>query len=165
MKRIWLAAVAALVLSTCSPEVSFARGGFRGGGFGGGFHGGGFGGGFRGAAIGGGFRGAGIGGFRGPVGGGFRTAAIGGVRGPIGGFRGPAVAGGFRRAAVAPGVFRGQASRAFAFQGRPFRRRASFPVAAGVGFGLGWDWSYPYSSSYGDPCLVWTGYGWINICY
>ena len=46
-----------------------------------------------------------------------------------------------------------------------FRRRAFFPLAAGVGFGSGWDYDYPYSYSYGDPCVVWTGYGWINICY
>jgi hypothetical protein len=31
--------------------------------------------------------------------------------------------------------------------------------------GLGWDWGYPYSYAYGDPCVVWTGYGWTNICY
>ena len=100
-----------------------------GGAIGGGFRGAGIGGGgFRAAGIGGGFGGARIGGFRGPIGGGVRTAAIGG-------FRGPAVAGGFRRAAVAPGVFHGRAFRAFAFGGRPFRRRAFFPVAAGVGFG------------------------------
>jgi hypothetical protein len=39
---------------------------------------------------------------------------------------------------VAPGVFRGQAFRAFAFRGPAFRRRGSWgwPVAAGLG--LGW---------------------------
>ena len=46
MKRFWLAAAAALILTTMLPDGSFAqRGGFRGGGFGGG--------GFRGAAKGG----------------------------------------------------------------------------------------------------------------
>jgi len=30
---------------------------------------------------------------------------------------------------------------------------------------LGWDWGYPYSYYYDDACVVWTGYGWINICY
>ena len=71
MKRFWLAAAAALILTTMLPDGAFAqRGGFRGGGFGGG--------GFRGAAIGGGFRGAAMGGgFRGAtVGGGFRGAGI-----------------------------------------------------------------------------------------
>src|SRR5207245_8603417 len=82
MKRFWLAAAAALILTTMLPDGAFAqRGGFRGGGFGGGgFRGAAIGGGFRGAAIGGGFRGTGIGGgFRGTaIGGGFRGAAIGG---------------------------------------------------------------------------------------
>ena len=40
MKRILLAAFAALALSTCLPNDAFARGGFHGGGFGGGFRGG-----------------------------------------------------------------------------------------------------------------------------
>src|SRR6516162_6316150 len=81
MKRFWLAAAAALILTTMLPDGAFAqRGGFRGGGFGGG--------GFRGAAIGGGFRGAAIGGgFRGV---GVRTAAIGPA------FRGGAIGPAFR---------------------------------------------------------------------
>ena len=55
MKKFWLAAAAALILTGMLPDESFAqRGGFRGGGFGGG--------GFRGAAMGGGFRGAAMGG-------------------------------------------------------------------------------------------------------
>ena len=126
MKRIWLAAVAALVLLTCLPEDSFARGGFHGGGFGGGFHGGGFGGGFRGAAVGGGFRGAAIGGgFRGAaIGGGFRGARIGGFRGPIGG--------GFRTATL--GGFRGPIG---GFRGRAFRARSPFAVQPSGG-GAGW---------------------------
>src|SRR5437764_1059234 len=98
MKRFWLAAAAALILTTMLPDGAFAqRGGFRGGGFGGG--------GFRGAAIGGGFRGAAIGGgFRGTgIGGGFRGTAIGGTA-VGGGFRGVGV----RTAAIGPG-FRGGA--------------------------------------------------------
>jgi hypothetical protein len=50
MRKFWLAAAAALLLTAILPGGAFAqRGGFRGGGFGGG--------GFRGGAIGGGFRG------------------------------------------------------------------------------------------------------------
>src|SRR5262245_3160793 len=127
------------------------------------------GGGFRGAAIGGGFRGAGMGFRAAPIGGGFRTASIGGFRGVgpgiarVGpGFRTAAIGPRFRTAAIGPG-FRhvGVAG----FRGAPgwrFRRGWGWPVAACLGFG----WGYPYYASYySDACIVWSGYGWVNVCY
>ena len=104
MKRIWIAAVAALVLLTCLPDDSFARAGFRGAAIGGDF---------RGAAIGGGFRGGAIGGFRGPIGGGFRAASLGGFRGPF---------------AAERGAFCSAASYTLTTPGR----RGLHPVSAGV---------------------------------
>jgi hypothetical protein len=105
MKRFWLAAAAALILTAMLPDGAFAqRGGFRGGGFGGG--------GFRGAAIGGGFQGA-------AIGGGFRGAAI------SPGFRSAAIGPGFRTAAFAPGFRR----RGFGF-GYPFVAGVGLGLAA-----------------------------------
>ena len=156
MKRFWLAAAAALILTTMLPEGAFAqRGGFRGGGFGGG--------GFRRAAIGGGFRGAAIsGGFRGAaIGGGFRGAAIGG------GFRGVGVrtatiGPGFRTAAIAPGVRAAAIRRGFRVAG--FRRRGFVPFVAGAGLGFAATYPYYYSGYYSDPCVVWDAYEWVNVC-
>ena len=145
MKRFWLAAAAALILTTMLPEGAFAqRGGFRGGGFGGG--------GFRGAAIGGGFRGA-------AIGGGFRGAAIGG------GFRGAAIGGGFRgvgvrTAAIGPGFRAAAIGRGFRVGA--FRRRGFFLASAGLGFAA--TYPYYYSGYYSDPCVVWDGYEWVNVC-
>jgi len=154
MKRFWFAAAAALILTTMLPEGAFAqRGGFRGGGFGGG--------GFRRAAIGGGFRGAAIsGGFRGAaIGGGFRGAAIGG------GFRGigvrtAAIGPGFRRAAIGPGFRAAAIGRGFRVGA--FRRRGFFLAGAGLGFAA--TYPYYYSGYYSDPCVVWDGYEWVNVC-
>src|SRR6266480_1185122 len=139
MKKFWLAAAAALILTAMLPDGAFAqRGGFRGGGFGGG--------GFRGAAMGGGFRGA-------AMGGGFRGAAMGG-----GGVRMAAISPGFRSAAIGPG-FRSAAI------GPGFRRRGfGFPFVAGVGLGLAATYPYYYSGYYSDPCVVWDGYAWVNVC-
>src|SRR6266487_3720512 len=145
MKKFWLAAAAALILTAMLPDGAFAqRGGFRGGGFGG--AGSAMGGGFRGAAMGGGFRGA-------AMGGGFRGAAMGG-----GGVRMGAIGPGFRTAAVGP-RFRTAAI------GPGFRRRGfGFPFVAGVGLGLAASYPYYYSGYYSDPCVVWDGYAWVNVC-
>ena len=145
MKRFWLAAAAALIFTTMLPDGAFAqRGGFRGGGFGGG--------GFRGAAIGGGFRGAAIGGgFRGV---GVRAAAIG----P--GVRAAAIGPGFRRAAIGPGFRAAAISRGFRVGA--FRRRGFFLAGAGLGFAA--TYPYYYSGYYSDPCVVWDGYEWVNVC-
>ena len=98
-------------------------------------------GGFRGGGVGGGFRGAAIGGgFRG---GGLGMARVGAVGG---GFRGAAIGRGFRVAG-----FRG-------------RRGWGWPVALGLGLGA-YSYPYYYSSYYSDPCIVWNGYDWVNICY
>ena len=138
MKRFWLAAAAALILTTMLPDGAFAqRGGFRGGGFGGG--------GFRGAAIGGGFRGVG-----------FRTATIG----PR--FRAGAIGPGFRTAAIAPGVRAAAIGRGFRVAG--FRRRGFVPFVAGAGLGFAATYPYYYSGYYSDPCVVWDGYEWVNVC-
>jgi hypothetical protein len=41
-------------------------------------------------------------------------------------------------------------------------RRWGFPVAAGVAaLGAGYYGGYGYY----DDCLVWNGYGWVNVCY
>ena len=147
-----LAAFAALALSTCLPNDAFARGGFRGGGFGGGFRGAAIGGGFRGAAIGGGFGEPGSAAFGEPGSAVFAApSAVVSARPRSAAFRGPAVAGGLRRAAVAPGAFRGAAIRTAAFRGPAFRRRAFFPVAAGVGFGSGWDTVTPTAMATATP--------------
>jgi hypothetical protein len=193
MKKFWLAAAAALILTAMLPDGAFAqRGGFRGGGFGGGgFRGAAMGGGFRGAAMGGGFRGAAMGGgFRGAaMGGGFRGAAMGGgFRGAAmggGGVRMAAISPGFRSAAIGPGFrsaaigprFRsaaiGPAFRTAAVGprfrtaaiGPGFRRRGfGFPFVAGVGLGLAATYPYYYSGYYSDPCVVWDGYAWVNVC-
>jgi len=37
-----------------------------------------------------------------------------------------------------------------------------WPVAPGNGLGAWAYYDYPY---YADPCIVWNGYAWINICY
>jgi hypothetical protein len=91
------------------------------------------------------FRGAAIGGFRGgAVRGGFGRVGIAGL-----GFRGPVVGRGVRVAG-----FRG--GRGWGGWGLPL---------AGLGLGLGY-YGYPYYSSYySDPCVVWDGYTWVNICY
>ena len=137
MKRFWLSAAAALIFTTMLPDGAFAqRGGFRGGGFGGG--------GFRGAAIGGGFRGA-------AIGSGFRGAAIGG------GFRGVGV----RAAAIGPGFRAAAIGRGFRVGA--FRRRGFFLAGAGLGFAA--TYPYYYSGYYSDPCVVWDGYEWVNVCY
>jgi hypothetical protein len=91
------------------------------------------------------------------MGGGFRGAAFN-----RGGFRGPVIGSGVRVAG-----FRGG--------GRGWRRGWGgwgWPIAAGLGLGLGsWGYyGYPYagystSSYYGDACLAWTGYNWVDICY
>jgi hypothetical protein len=48
--------------------------------------------------------------------------------------------------------------------GGGFRRGWGWPLA-GLGLGLGY-YGYPYYSSYySDPCIVWDGYTWVNICY
>src|SRR5256886_10103469 len=145
MKKFWLAAAAALILAAMLPDGAFAqRGGFRGCGFGGG--GSAMGGGFRGAAMGGGFRGAAMGG------GGVRMAAI------SPGFRSAAIGPAFRTAAVGP-RFRTAAI------GPGFRRRGfGFPFVAGVGLGLAATYPYYYSGYYSDPCVVWDGYAWVNVC-
>ena len=92
--------------------------------------------GFRSAAIGPGFRSAAIG----PR---FRSAAIGPA------FRTAAVGPRFRTAAIGPG----------------FRRRGfGFPFVAGVGLGLAATYPYYYSGYYSDPCVVWDGYAWVNVC-
>ena len=147
MKRFWLAAAAALILTTMLPDGAFAqRGGFRGGGFGGG--------GFRGAAIGGGFRGA-------AIGGGFRGAAIGGgFRGA--GVRTAAIGPGFRTAAIAPGVRAAAIGRGVRVA--RFRRRGFVPFVAGAGLGFAAAYPYYYSGYYSDPCVVWDGYEWVNVC-
>jgi hypothetical protein len=163
MKRFWLAAAAALILTTMLPDGAFAqRGGFRGGGFGG-FRGAAIGGGFRGAAIGGSFRGAAIGGgFRGvgvrtaAIGPGFRTAAIG----PR--FRAGAIGPGFRTAAIAPGVRAAAIGRGFRVAS--FRRRGFVPFVAGAGLGFAATYPYYYSGYYSEPCVVWDGYEWVNVC-
>src|SRR6266699_2768178 len=129
MKKFWLAAAAALILTAMLPDGAFAqRGGFRGGAMGGGF---------RGAAMGGG-------GVRmAAISPGFRSAAIG----P--GFRSAAIGPRFRTAAIGPG----------------FRRRGfGFPFVAGVGLGLAATYPYYYSGYYSDPCVVWDGYAWVNVC-
>jgi hypothetical protein len=175
MKKFWLAAAAALILTAMLPDGAFAqRGGFRGGGFGGGgFRGAAMGGGFRGAAMGGGFRGAAMGGgFRGAAmgGGGVRMAAI------SPGFRSAAIGPGFRSAAIGPRFRSAAIGPAFrtaavgprfrtAAIGPGFRRRGfGFPFVAGVGLGLAATYPYYYSGYYSDPCVVWDGYAWVNVC-
>ena len=37
-----------------------------------------------------------------------------------------------------------------------------WPVAAGIGSGA---WAYDGYPYYADPCIIWNGYAWINICY
>jgi hypothetical protein len=49
------------------------------------------------------------------------------------------------------------ASRAFA------DGAGGWPVAFGVGLGAAWGLPY-YASYYSDPCIVWDGYAWINVC-
>ena len=92
------------------------------------------------------------------MGGGFRGGAIGG-------FRGGAVRGGFGRVGIAGLGFRGpvvgRGVRVAGFRGG---RGWGLPLA-GLGLGLGY-YGYPYYSSYySDPCVVWDGYTWVNICY
>src|SRR6516225_2602134 len=172
MKRFWLAAAAALIFTTMLPDGAFAqRGGFRGGGFGGG--------GFRGAAIGGGFRVAGIGGgLRGhAIGGGFRGAASGGGFRGVGvraaaigpGVRAAAIGPGVRAAAIGPGVRAAAIGPGFrsaaigrGFRVGAFRRRGFFLAGAGLGFAA--TYPYYYSGYYSDPCVVWDGYEWVNVC-
>ena len=187
MNKLCLFGAAALIATAFFPDVASAQrggGGMRGGGMG--FHGGGMGGGFRGGGMGGGFRGGAIGGgFRGgAIGGGFRGAAIGpgfrggigggGFRGAaIGGFRGDAIRGGFGRVGIAGLGFRGpvvgRGVRVAGFRGGGWGWRRGWggwgwPLA-GLGLGLGY-YGYPYYSSYySDPCTVWDGYSWVNICY
>src|SRR5262249_25167030 len=160
MKQFWLVAAAALLVTTLLPEGAFGqRGGFRGGAIGGGF---------RGAAIGGGFRGVGPGIAR--VGPGFRAAAIGGGFRGVGpgiarvgpGFRAAAIGPGFRTAAIAPGVRAAAIGRGFRVAG--FRRRGFVPFVAGAGLGFAATYPYYYSGYYSDPCVVWDGYEWVNVC-
>jgi hypothetical protein len=55
----------------------------------------------------------------------------------------------FRTAAIGPG----------------FRHRGfGFPFVAGVGLGLAATYPYYYSGYYSDPCVVWDGYAWVNVC-
>jgi hypothetical protein len=83
---------------------------------------------------------------------GFRSAAIG----PR--FRSAAIGPAFRTAAVGP-RFRTAAI------GPGFRRRGfGFPFVAGVGLGLAATYPYYYSGYYSDPCVVWDGYAWVNVC-
>src|SRR6266480_659110 len=157
MKKFWLAAAAALILTAMLPDGAFAqRGGFRGGGFGGGgFRGAAMGGGFRGAAMGGGFRGNAMGG------GGVRMAAI------SPGFRSAAIGPRFRSAAIGPAFRTAAVGPRFrtAAIGPGFRRRGfGFPFVAGVGLGLAASYPYYYSGYYSDPCVVWDGYAWVNVC-
>jgi hypothetical protein len=56
----------------------------------------------------------------------------------------------------------GRGVRVAGFRGGGFRRGWGgwgwgLPLA-GLGLGLGY---YGYS----DPCVVWDGYDWVNICY
>ena len=81
--------------------------------------------------------------------------------------------GGFGRVGVAGLGFRGpvvgRGIRVAGFRGGGFRRGWGgwgwgLPLA-GLGLGLGY-YGYPYYSSYySDPCVVWDGYDWVNICY
>jgi hypothetical protein len=73
------------------------------------------------------------------------------------GFRSVGIAGpGFRGPIVGRGV------RVAGFRGGGFRR----------GWG-GWGWGVPLAGfglglgyyGYSDPCVVWDGYDWVNICY
>jgi hypothetical protein len=63
----------------------------------------------------------------------------------------------------------GRGVRVAGFRGGGFRRGWGgwgwgLPLA-GLGLGLGY-YGYPYYSSYySDPCVVWDGYDWVNICY
>jgi hypothetical protein len=167
MKQFWLVA-AALLLTTLLPDgASAQRGGFRGGAIGGGFRAAAIGGGFRGgvspgfraAAIGGGFRGVGPGIAR--VGPGFRGVGPGISRvGP--GFRAAAIGPRFRTAAIAPGVRAAAIGRGFRVAG--FRRRGFVPFVAGAGLGFAATYPYYYSGYYSDPCVVWDGYEWVNVC-
>src|SRR6266568_9431167 len=153
MKKFWLAAAAALILTAMLPDGAFAqRGGFRGGGFGGG--------GFRGAAMGGGFRGAAMGGGgvrMAAISPGFRSAAIG----P--GFRSAAIGPRFRSAAIGPAFRTAAVGPRFrtAAIGPGFRRRGfGFPFVAGVGLGLAATYPYYYSGYYSDPL---RSLGWLCL--
>src|SRR5262249_31287029 len=43
-----------------------------------------------------------------------------------------------------------------------FRRRGFFLAGAGLGFAA--TYPYYYSGYYSDPCVVWDGYEWLNVC-
>jgi hypothetical protein len=175
MKKLLLVPATLLVLVSLAPDPASAQRGMRAGGFGG----------FRGAAIGGGFRGAAIGrGFRGGFAGArFRTAAIGGGwRGAGFGWRGAGL--GWRGglgwgAGWRPGLGVGwRGGLGWAGGWRPgwgwaggWGRRGwgwggwgwggwGWPVAAAVGVGLGASYA-----GYGDSCLAWNGFTWVNVCY
>jgi len=38
-----------------------------------------------------------------------------------------------------------------------------WPVAFGLGLGAAYGYPY-YASYYSDPCIVWDGYAWVNVC-
>ena len=95
-----------------------------------------------------------------------------------GGFRGAAFnRGGFGYARSFRGPVIGSGVRVAGFRGGGWGWRRGWggwgwPIAAGLGLGLGsWGYyNYPYagysaSSYYGDACLAWTGYNWVDICY
>src|SRR5262249_38727140 len=127
--------------------------------------------GFRGAAIGGGFRGvwgraaaiwprgraaAVCPGVRAaPICPGVRRAAVG----PR--VRAAAIWPGVRRAAIGPGFRAAAIGRGFRVGA--FRRRGFFLAGAGLGFAA--TYPYYYSGYYSDPCAVWDGYEWVNVCY
>jgi len=183
MRKLWVLGASALLLSFSVIDEASAQ---RRGGVGAGFSGGGA----RGVAVGGGYRGGTMGyrggavGYRGGAVGyrggaiGYRGNAVGYRRGAVG-YRGGAVAtrryvgprvrGGYRWAGrravyVRPGiagrrVVRGWGGRRV-WVGRPGWRRNwwgwGWPIAAGVAVG---------AYGYGDACLRWDGYQWINVCY
>lgn len=147
MKKILLLIAAALILATLLPEdASAQRGrGYRAGG------------GYRGVAV-GGYRGARLG-YRG-VGYGYRGVGYGyrgyGYRGVGYGYRGYGYRGyGYRTAWVGGPYYR-------RYGGYPWRAR--WPIAAGVA-AVGYYYGAPYYPAYYDTCVVWNGYGWVNVCY
>jgi hypothetical protein len=148
MRKLWVLGASALLLAFSVIDEASAQ---RRGGGGAGFSGGGS----RGVAVGGGYRSGAIG---------YRGGAIASRR-----YVGPRVRGGYRWAGrravyVRPGiagrrVVRGWGGRRV-WVGRPGWRRNwwgwGWPIAAGVAVG---------AYGYGDACLRWDGYQWINVCY
>jgi hypothetical protein len=73
-----------------------------------------------------------------------------------------AIGPGFRTAAIAPGIRAAAIGRGFRVAG--FRRRGFVPFVAGAGLGFAATYPYYYSGYYSDPCVVWDGYEWVNVC-